>query len=61
MKCAVCGYRYKENENGKTESDGDEAFIQLINSFHRKTEEGSLDEVYLFACPSCGTARIQIW
>ncbi len=65
MKCAVCGYRYNEsNESPNGEiliSDGKEPFIKLINTFHRKDKEGSLDEAYLFACPKCKTVRMEVW
>jgi len=61
MKCAVCDYKYKETINGAVVSDDDKNFIQMINSFHRKLEDGTLDEVYLFACPRCGTVKIQTW
>lgn len=65
MKCAVCGYRYNEPEAAsggqKLTSDGPEAFIKLINTFHRKDSEGNLDEAYLFACPRCKTVRMELW
>lgn len=65
MKCAVCGYRFNErDENSNDEkliSDGKEPFIKLINTFHRKDDEGSLDEAYLFACPKCKTVRMEVW
>jgi DNA-directed RNA polymerase subunit M/transcription elongation factor TFIIS len=61
MKCAVCGYRYNEQEGDKLVSDGKEPFIKLINTFHRKDEKGNLDEAYLFACPKCKTVRMEIW
>jgi len=65
MKCAVCGYRFNERDeesnNDKLISDGDEQFIKLINTFHRKDREGSLDEAYLFACPRCKTVRMELW
>ena len=65
MKCAVCGYRFNEKEekdgNEILVSDGQESFIKLINTFHRKDKEGSLDEAYLFACPRCKTVRMKLW
>lgn len=65
MKCAVCGYKYHEPEEvskeTKPESDGKEPFIKLINTFHRKDNEGNLDEAYLFACPRCKTVRMELW
>jgi hypothetical protein len=70
MKCAVCNYRYNEKSDkccdGQTNesalvSDGDEPFIKLINTFHRKDSEGTLDEAYLFACPRCRTVRMELW
>ena len=65
MKCAVCGYRYKEpdeSSNGtKLISDGEEPFIKLINTFHRKDNEGNLDEAYLFGCPRGKTVRMELW
>ncbi len=65
MKCAVCGYRYNEpvedQEGKKLVSDGKEAFIKLINTFHIKDNEGSLDEAYLFGCPRCKTVRMELW
>ena len=65
MKCAVCGYRFNERDentsDGKLISDGKEPFIKLINTFHRRDSEGSLDEAYLFACPRCKTVRMEVW
>lgn len=68
MKCAACSYRFNEPkfdgvnyDYNNVESDGDKQFIKLINTFHRKDEDGSLDEVYLFACPQCGTVRMEKW
>jgi hypothetical protein len=65
MKCAVCGYRYNEmvQTDGSNEliSDGKEAFIKLINTFHIKDDEGNLDEAYLFGCPRCKTVRVELW
>ncbi len=65
MKCAVCGYRFNEpdekSDNGGVISDGNEPFIKLINTFHRKDSEGSLDEAYLFGCPKCKTVRMELW
>ncbi len=65
MKCAVCNYRHNEPDDNTPEyklvSDGDEPFIKLINTFHRKDKEGSLDEAYLFACPRCKTVRMELW
>lgn len=65
MKCAVCGYRYNELEEGqegrKVVSDGKEPFIKLINTFHIKDNDGSLDEAYLFGCPKCKTVRMELW
>lgn len=65
MKCAVCGYRYNEHDKSSGEdkiiNDGSEPFIKLINTFHRRDNEGSLDEAYLFACPRCKTVRMELW
>ena len=65
MKCAVCSYRFNERDENAAEgnliSDGMEPFIKLINTFHRKDSEGSLDEAYLFACPKCKTVRMELW
>ena len=65
MKCAVCNYKHNEPDDSTKEyklvSDGDEPFIKLINTFHRKDKEGSLDEAYLFACPRCKTVRMELW
>ena len=65
MKCAVCGYRHNEPDENSKEyklvKDGEEPFIKLINTFHRKDSEGSLDEAYLFACPRCKTVRMELW
>jgi len=65
MKCAVCGYRYNEPDTSsgaeKFVSDGDKEFIKLINTFHRRDSQGSLDEAYLFACPKCKTVRMEVW
>jgi len=65
MKCAVCGYRYNEPDKSSKEekfiSDGNEEFIKLINTFHRRDSQGSLDEAYLFACPRCKTVRMEVW
>lgn len=65
MRCAVCGYRYNEMDEKSGESqlisDGKEAFIKLINTFHIKDDEGNLDEAYLFGCPRCKTVRVELW
>ncbi|NTV89343.1 MAG: hypothetical protein HGA22_03115 [Clostridiales bacterium] len=74
MKCAVCGYRFNEKADSSADSqkdgvvredalisDGTEPFIKLINTFHRKDTEGSLDEAYLFGCPRCKTVRMELW
>lgn len=65
MKCEVCGYRFNESDenanDGKLICDGKEPFIKLINTFHRRDSEGSLDEAYLFACPRCKTVRMELW
>jgi len=65
MKCAVCGYRFNEKdenqESDKLISDGNEPFIKLINTFHRRDNDGNLDEAYLFACPRCKTVRMELW
>jgi len=61
MKCSACNYVVNESENGKNIVDGQEQFIQLINSFHYKSKDGSLEEAYLFACPKCGTVKLLSW
>jgi rubredoxin len=65
MKCAVCGYRYNEPvgspESKEVVSDGKQPFIKLINTFHIKDTDGSLDEAYLFGCPKCKTVRMELW
>ncbi len=61
MKCMACGYKHKETVSGEVISDGEKPFVQLINSFHTKEEDGTLDEIYLFACPQCGTVKGQPW
>lgn len=56
MKC-VCGYTYKI-KHGETRKDpdvklaGDEDFIEIEGTFLTSGRD-----VYLYACPKCGTIR----
>lgn len=64
MKCAVCGYCFNEKDLQRQRDsrvDGDQPFIKLINTFHRKDDDGHLDEAYLYACPKCSTVRMELW
>jgi DNA-directed RNA polymerase subunit M/transcription elongation factor TFIIS len=61
MKCAACNYSFKEPQEDKTEKDGNEQFLKLINSFHFKDKDGNLEEAYVFVCPKCGTLRMEKW
>jgi len=62
MKC-ICGY---EHENGIGEDGewndflkGDEEFINIENRFQRYIKGvNEYREVYLYACPKCGTIKM---
>jgi hypothetical protein len=66
MKCFACGYRYKEmvdenfDDDYKEVSDGKESFIQLQNTI---MNPNSYEEhtAKLYACPICGTVRMEKW
>jgi hypothetical protein len=68
MKC-LCGYYYLkeweiENEDivfqeELEKNNGEDEFIQIKGSFHTEQKySGHLNEVYVFACPKCGTLKI---
>lgn len=66
MKC-VCGYEYEEylhDDHGDLyATKGDEEFLELAGPFHHiRHRHGYHSEhipVKLYACPKCGTVRIQ--
>lgn len=62
MKCSVCNYRYNEpegDENGdRLISDGEEPFIKLINTFHRKDATAALMKLTFSPAPG---ARLSEW
>lgn len=70
MKCATCNYEYKDeyvNENGARFYKpiiGDNEFIQINGNFTIKIEGdwyNAIQEIDLYACPKCGTVRIEKW
>lgn len=64
MRCRACDYRYKEMEDENfcddyvEVSDGKEPFIKLQNTI---MNSNTYDEqtVKLYACPKCGTVRME--
>ena len=68
MKCAVCKYEFEEgigNKNDWVVLKGDDEFINIEGHFTRiKRYEYKPDErekVNLYACPKCGTVKIDIF
>lgn len=72
MKCYACNYIHDSDKNPSKPWDtelcieeGAKSFQHLITTVHIKTEAnygGSLlDEVNLYACPKCGTVRMERW
>jgi rubredoxin len=61
MKCSACNYSYSDMKDDKQKNDGDLKFIKLINNFHFKDQDGTLEEAYLFVCPKCGTVKMERW
>ena len=61
MKCVACNYTFKEPQEIKSENSEDGQFLKLINNFHFKDKDGNLEEAYIFACPKCGTLRMEKW
>lgn len=68
MKCAVCNYEYEEeyvNENGRKfykPTIGDDEFIKINGSFTIEGDwYGTIQEVNMYACPKCGTVRMEKW
>lgn len=61
MKCAACSYSFEEQQEAKSSSSENEKFLKLINNFHFKDKDGNLEEAYIFACPKCGTLRMEKW
>lgn len=72
MKC-VCGYEYeyeyKENHSGIVVIKGDNPFFQLTlsnnikvvyQSGYRDYYSDGFSETTLYACPKCGTVKIDI-
>jgi len=61
MKC-VCGYEHTGgvDENGKYKDHlvGDKVFAKIEGStFKRYLGMGETEEIYLYACPKCGTIK----
>ena len=64
MKC-VCGYEYTRDEMDwideayvDVEDAGDEKFLKLnITATINKGSYGDLEEVFIYACPKCGTLK----
>lgn len=63
IKC-VCGYRYIEDSGNKNLDDMvkkimpkrmQKKFIRIKGSFHNSKDDS---EVFLFACPECGTVQM---
>ena len=70
MKCAACEYEYQSKyarrENGKGFVSktilGDEKFIPINSESLRRGDRESweCDKIYLYACPKCGTFRMDL-
>lgn len=65
MKCGACNYLYEEEWNREDSEmvikEGDDEFITIHGVFlvdNSGWHKGK-HEVYLFACPKCGTIRIE--
>lgn len=63
MKC-ICGYENKDGfVNGEWVKNiiGDEEFIKIEGStFKKSIGIFETKEIYLYACPKCGTVKIKI-
>jgi len=61
MKC-VCGYEYEEGY-GDAETVGDEEFIRIDIKATRESSgwHGDLINVYIYACPKCGTLKCDLY
>ena len=67
MKCAVCNYvKEAEWENEDMQKIGDEYFIKVRGNFTIQKDRdygygSDIKEVSLYACPKCGTVRMEEW
>lgn len=68
MKC-ICGYEYEYDYRERQVVKGDKSFIQLILSNkitvsylsdYRDYYSDGFSETTLYACPKCGTVKIDI-
>ncbi len=65
MKC-VCGYERLQSWQGPTDKEiGEDDFILLETAVIKREKEYSCgyddkEEVYLYACPKCGTVKIEL-
>lgn len=65
MKCAACQHDYELDswEEGYQEED-DFICLNLTNEIKVTSSRGMWEEPrhhQLFACPKCGTVKIQVW
>jgi hypothetical protein len=62
MKC-ICGYEHQSGfDDGEWKENiiGDERFIKVDGViFMRDMHTNEEDRVYLYACPKCGTVRME--
>lgn len=67
MRCVVCDYKYKEpteiEDKIQLVSDDIEGFVKIEGNFIIKTGyyKNFIDEVSLYACPKCGTVKMEKW
>lgn len=64
-QCPACRYIYDHDAKDRGPLE-DEPFIQIKGSFFAQTSEpgytsDGVDEVWLYACPKCGTVRMFHW
>lgn len=61
MECKTCGYdsAYEWPEHGEREKPAKEPFIKL-DGMQRLDEYGSTIIAKVFACPKCGTVKLDI-
>ena len=69
MKCAACGYEYEQRYGGGMNGTeeivvkGDDKFVRIGGHFTRPESShgycSALQEVQLYACPKCGTVRME--
>ena len=67
MKC-VCGYKHEHYnyETDEHESNGDKEFIKLLHPIirvenkNRGWHEDNAKDVQIYACPDCGTLKIDV-